>query len=97
MPKAISKNVNIHAFVSGRVQGVFFRSSLATQAIRLQLTGFVRNLPDGRVEFLAFGPPQQINELRRWSYTGPPVAKVSDVEIVEYSGPSDFDSFTIEY
>ena len=86
---------NIHAFVSGRVQGVFYRASLAREANRLQLTGFVRNLADRRVEFLAFGEPDQIEALKRWSYIGPPLANVSDVEIVEYSGDDNFDGFTI--
>ena len=90
-------NTNIHGFVSGRVQGVFYRASLAREARRLQLTGFVRNLPDGRVEFLAFGEPGQIEALKRWSYIGPPLANVSDVEILEYSGDDHFEEFMIEY
>jgi acylphosphatase len=93
----MSEKTNIHAFVSGRVQGVFFRASLAREAKRLQLTGFVRNLHDGRVEFLAFGAQTQINALKRWSYTGSPAANVSGVEIVEYTGPDDYDAFSIMY
>ena len=77
---------NIHAFVSGRVQGVFYRASLAREAKRLKLTGFVRNLSDRRVEYLAFGEPDRIEAIKRWSFIGPPLANVSDVEIVEYSG-----------
>ncbi len=88
--------MSIHAFVSGRVQGVFYRASLAREAQRLQLTGFVRNLADGRVEFLAFGEPGQIEALKQWSATGPPIAKVSGVEIVAYSGEAHCSEFTIE-
>jgi acylphosphatase len=93
----LSGKSKLHAFVSGRVQGVFFRASLAREAERLQLTGYVKNLSDGRVEFLAFGEPLAIDRLKQWSYVGPPMAKVSDVEIREYSGSEDFDSFRIEY
>lgn len=93
----MSRKTNIHAFVSGRVQGVFYRTSLAEEAKRLHLTGFVRNLSDGRVEFLAFGEQLAIDALKRWSYTGPPIASVASVEIVAYSGNETFDEFTIEY
>jgi acylphosphatase len=72
----------LHCFVSGRVQGVFFRSSTQDQANQLGLSGWVRNLPDGRVEVLAQGNPDAIEELHSWLELGPRHASVSDVECV---------------
>lgn len=65
--------------VGGRVQGVFFRASTREQAQRLGLTGYARNLPDGRVEVLACGEPKAITQLREWLRAGPPMAQVSGV------------------
>lgn len=68
--------------VSGRVQGVFFRQSAADTARQLGLDGWVRNLPDGRVEGLACGPAAALGELRAWLGKGPPAARVDAVEWV---------------
>jgi acylphosphatase len=67
-------------FVSGKVQGVFFRASCVQQAARLGLHGWARNLADGRVEVLARGEPDAMNALARWLVTGPPAARVDNVE-----------------
>jgi len=66
--------------VSGRVQGVFFRASARTEALRLGLTGHARNLPDGSVEVLAAGEEAAIAQLEQWLRTGPPLARVTKVE-----------------
>ncbi|MEM7469108.1 MAG: acylphosphatase [Pseudomonadota bacterium] len=66
--------------VSGRVQGVFFRASARQEALRLGLRGWVRNLPDGRVESIACGELEQINAFEKWLEQGPPMATVSAVE-----------------
>ncbi|HVJ63291.1 MAG TPA: acylphosphatase, partial [Tahibacter sp.] len=58
--------------VAGRVQGVFFRASTRQEALRLRLTGYAKNLPDGRVEVLAMGDAAAIAELERWLTLGPP-------------------------
>ncbi|PPE74852.1 acylphosphatase [Solimonas fluminis] len=68
--------------VSGRVQGVFFRQSTADKANSLGLDGWVRNLPDGRVEGMAAGTPGALAELRGWLDEGPPAARVEGVEWV---------------
>ena len=68
-------------FVSGRVQGVFYRASTAEQARRLGITGYAKNLPDGRVEVLAWGEAAAVKELIDWLWQGPPAAKVSAIEI----------------
>jgi acylphosphatase len=65
--------------VGGRVQGVFFRAAAREQAIRLGVTGFARNLPDGRVEVVACGAPAAVAKLRDWLRTGPPRAAVTGV------------------
>jgi acylphosphatase len=69
----------IHCLVAGRVQGVYFRASTRREARRLGLTGWVRNLPDGRVEVMASGPKALLGELQRWLHQGPPAAVVSEV------------------
>jgi len=68
-------------FVSGRVQGVFFRAGTAQEATRNGLAGWARNLPDGRVEILACGPKAQVDVLAAWLAHGPPSARVASVEM----------------
>lgn len=65
--------------VSGRVQGVFYRQSTKDEAVRLGLSGWVRNLDDGRVEAMAQGPREALDAFVTWCRTGPPHARVSDV------------------
>jgi acylphosphatase len=65
--------------VSGRVQGVFYRASTREQAVRLGLGGHARNLPDGRVEVVAYGEAARLEALERWLWQGPPAAKVEAV------------------
>jgi len=67
-------------FVSGRVQGVFFRASTQRQAERLGLRGWAVNLPDGRVEVLAVGSAAALQQLGDWLHEGPPTAKVLGVD-----------------
>jgi len=66
-------------FISGRVQGVFFRASTRARALELGINGYARNLPDGRVEVLACGPDVQLQQLCDWLQQGPPGARVSGV------------------
>ena len=68
-----------HVIVSGRVQGVWFRDSMRREAERLALAGWVRNLPDGRVEAVFEGPADAIERLTEWCHHGPPGARVSSV------------------
>lgn len=73
------EKIGFHAYVSGRVQGVWFRSSTQKKATALGLTGWVRNLPDGRVEVMASGSDEGIKALHDWLWEGPVIAKVTDV------------------
>jgi acylphosphatase len=66
--------------VGGRVQGVFFRASTRTEAMRLGLNGYAKNLADGSVEVLACGDASALDELQRWLRMGPPAARVETVQ-----------------
>jgi acylphosphatase len=68
----------VHCFVAGKVQGVWFRASTQTQANRLGVTGWVRNLPDGRVEVTVCGTKEKVTELCEWLKKGPERARVTD-------------------
>jgi len=67
-------------FVSGEVQGVGFRYYTKLRARELGLTGWVQNLPDGRVEVWVEGPQPIVEELVEWLRSGPPGARVSSLE-----------------
>lgn len=72
-----------HGYVSGRVQGVYFRQATAAQAERLDLDGWVRNLADGRVEVLFEGEEAAVDELAGWLQQGPEAAEVTALELQE--------------
>ncbi len=75
-------------FVGGRVQGVFFRESTRQLASELSLSGGVRNRQDGRVEVLVAGDEKSVESLIKWLKTGPKLAKVSTIEVVDLSSDS---------
>lgn len=70
-------------FVSGLVQGVFFRASTRQRANELNVTGHAINLPDGRVEVVAVGDPPAVHQLIEWLHRGPPSARVERVDVQE--------------
>lgn len=72
-------------FVSGRVQGVFYRASTQREALRLGVRGYAKNLPDGRVEVLAVGDENSVAALLAWLWRGSPAAHVTQVDVVEGS------------
>lgn len=76
-----------HWHVRGRVQGVFFRASTREQAQMLGLTGYARNLPDGRVEVLAVGAPDALDRLEGWLREGPRMARVEGLDTQAVSPP----------
>lgn len=84
-----SATVRTRAIVRGMVQGVGFRANTRAEAMRLGLTGFVRNRLDGSVEVEAEGPDAAVAELVRWLHTGPPWAEVSSVEVIECEPTGD--------
>lgn len=71
----------LHGYISGKVQGVYFRQSTQEQAERLDIDGWVRNLADGRVELLIEGEEEALRELEKWLARGPVKAKVAAVEL----------------
>lgn len=79
----MSDLISIHCFVSGKVQGVWFRASTKEQADKCGVAGWVRNLPDGRVEVLAAGERSQVARLYDWLHVGPPLAKVTSLTYEE--------------
>jgi len=84
----------IHAHIEGRVQGVGFRQWACTTATRLGLTGWVQNLPDGRVELLAEGPDEPLQALLQLLAKGPPLARVTRVtHSASDLTQSEFESF----
>ena len=72
--------VRAHVWVSGRVQMVYFRGSTQRVASDHGLAGWVRNLPDGRVEAVFEGPADAVQAVIDWCHQGPPAARVEDVE-----------------
>jgi acylphosphatase len=87
--------VCIHCHVSGLVQGVWYRASTQEQAKKLNLTGWVRNLPDGRVEVMACGEKSIVLAMQEWLKDGPPRAKVSDVTYEEVDWKDDLNEFQV--
>jgi acylphosphatase len=81
--------------VSGKVQGVYYRQSTKEKAIELNITGFVRNLPNGDVFILATGTTDQVSALIEWCWQGPGRAVVTDVDH-KIQPLQRFDSFEIE-
>jgi len=85
----------LHIIVKGRVQGVYFRAYTQKQAIKLNISGFVRNLPDGTVEIVASGHPEDLEKLVAWCHKGPMLAKVSEVIVNQHHNPTPFEDFAI--
>ena len=84
----MSKTITIHCYISGKVQGVWFRASAKEEADKNGITGFARNLPDGRVEVIASGDKEKIAAFYVWLKHGPTRAQVTDAsyeEIIEQS------------
>lgn len=82
----------VRCYVSGRVQGVWYRAYTRDQALGLGVTGHARNLADGRVEVVACGEESAVNRLCEWLHEGPPRAQVQDVhcEPIAPQNPADF-------
>ena len=81
-------NARARIWISGRVQGVFYRDHTRRWASLMGLSGWVRNLPDGRVEVLVEGEKAEIQNLEKRLREGPPLSRVEDVhtEWEEYTG-----------
>ncbi len=84
-----------HVYISGRVQGVGYRYSTVETATQLGLKGWVRNLPDKRVEAVFEGKREIVEQMIRWCHEGPPAALVETVK-VEYLAPEAFERFEVK-
>ena len=71
----------VHLFISGRVQGVWFRASMSNEGAKLGLKGWARNLDDGRVEAVIEGMEHDVEKLIAWCHNGPPMARVDDIVV----------------
>ena len=85
-----------HVFVTGLVQGVFFRASTKHKARELGLRGWVKNLPDGRVEAVFEGEKEAVGKIVQWCVHGPESAEVKDLD-VKWEEPEGLGSFEILY
>ena len=88
-------NARAHAYISGRVQGVFFRNSVADLADSLGVAGWVRNLSDGRVETLLEGERANVEKVVEFCKRGPPGAYVRDLKINWEQWRGEFTDFKI--
>lgn len=91
-------NIRARAYVSGTVQGVFFRATTMEEANRIgELAGWVRNLPDGRVEVVCEGSREKVERLIAWLWHGPPSAHINDVSVTWGQATGEYREFRIAY
>ena len=89
--------VRAHVFISGRVQGIFFRSETRNEAKKHGVSGWVRNLPDGKVEAVFEGEEKSVKELVEFCRRGPPGARVTGVDIIWENYTGEFGNFEVRY
>lgn len=89
--------VRAHVMVSGRVQGVYFRSYAADEARALGITGWVRNVAGGRVEAVFEGEEDAVRKMVEWCRTGSPSSRVDNVEVSCGEATGEFASFSVAY
>lgn len=90
-------NARAHVFVSGQVQGIFFRQSTKEKARENGVTGWVRNLPDGRVEAVFEGEEEAVKSLVNYCKRGPPGALIKDIDVEFEKFLGEFKNFGIVY
>ena len=87
----------VRIFVTGKVQGVFFRQTLKAVAKKNKVSGWVRNLKDGRVEAVLEGDTTSVGVLVEWAHAGPASARVKDVDIQNEEFTGDYTEFDVRY
>lgn len=85
----------VHVFVSGKVQGVYYRQTTSYEAQKLNIHGWIRNLRDGRVEAIFEGEKANIDKLLSWCNKGPKDAIVKDIEIIQEQYKNEYTNFQI--
>ena len=88
---------NVHVIISGRVQGVWFRSDTKQKAEQLGITGWVKNTIGGNVEAIFEGEEDIVKEMIDWCHRGPPLAQVEHVEVKNQDPTNGFEDFSIRY
>lgn len=91
----MTTNCRVHIFISGKVQGVYYRQNTAQKAQELDIKGWVRNLSDGRVESVMEGNEVNIGKILNWCKQGPADANVTGVQIFNEEYKSEFTTFDI--
>jgi len=89
--------VRAHVYISGRVQGVFFRSETQDEAVKQNVTGWVKNLPDRRVEAVFEGEKENVEKVVEFCKRGPHGARVTKVDVHWQNFTGEFKNFTIKY
>ena len=87
----------VHIFISGKVQGVFFRQALKVIAKKNNAVGWVRNLPDKRVETILEGDSKSVNLVVEWAKIGPANSRVDDIQISNEEFRNEFSMFEVLY
>ena len=93
----MEKKIRAHALISGRVQGVFFRMETKRAADKHAVCGWVRNLPDGRVEAVFEGDKESVEAVLKWCGHGPSHASVTHVDVRRQDYTGEFEIFDITY
>ncbi|KXB07521.1 acylphosphatase [candidate division MSBL1 archaeon SCGC-AAA382A20] len=86
-----------HVYVSGMVQGVLFRATTRKEAQKRRVTGWVKNLPDGRVEAVFEGDEEKVKEMINFCHKGSRAARVENVEVEWEEFQDEFSDFNIKY
>jgi len=90
-------NIRAHLFVSGKVQGVFFRETVRKKAAKEEVTGWVKNLRDERVEAVFEGKESRVKKMVDWARSGPIWAKVDSLDVIWEDYKNEFKEFEIRY
>ena len=91
------KKRRVHVWITGRVQGVFFRAYARDAAHLIGVTGWVRNLPDGRVEAVFEGESDKVERMIEWCREGTPMSRIERVDLLEEVYTGDFDRLAITH
>ncbi|MBT3251270.1 MAG: acylphosphatase [Candidatus Marinimicrobia bacterium] len=88
----------VSAIISGRVQGVYYRESTRRQVLKIGgLTGWVKNQPDNTVKLIVEGNREKVQQLLDWCQSGPPMARVQSIDILEENYLGEFSDFMVRY
>ena len=93
----MNEKIRVHIFIKGWVQGIFFRAKTRKKAQEIGIFGWVRNLPDGRVETVCEGEKTKVEKMIEWLKKGPAFARVDNVEIIWEKFQEEFNDFSVLY